>query len=951
MAIEKPEDVESGYLHEPFIQPEDAAAACKENGSDKSVKNGSIGMVLLSTLVAVCGSFTFGTCVGYSAPTQAAIRADLNLSLAEFSMFGSLVTIGAMLGAITSGRITDFIGRKGAMRISTGFCITGWIAVFFSKGSYSLDFGRFFTGYGIGVISYVVPVYIAEIAPKNLRGGLATTNQLLIVTGGSVSFLLGSVINWRELALAGLVPCICLLVGLCFIPESPRWLAKVGREKEFQLALSRLRGKDADISDEAAEILDYIETLQSLPKTKLLDLFQSKYVHSVVIGVGLMACQQSVGINGIGFYTAEIFVAAGLSSGKAGTIAYACIQIPFTLLGAILMDKSGRRPLVMDQSLLPEWVPILAFAGVLIYIAAFSIGLGSVPWVIMSEIFPIHLKGTAGSLVVLVAWLGAWWNFSQDVSKVPRTHVVCSITKSQLGYDKTLASRFHYAARFSVSRQSETKSIAYRRMTCTNAKENLFKKMAIEQHKDVESGYLQEPFIQPEEVACKEVGSDKSVENGSIGMVLLSTLVAVCGSFTFGNCVGYSSPTQAAIREDLSLSLAEFSMFGSLVTIGAMLGAITSGRITDFIGRKGAMRISTGFCITGWLAVFFSKGSYSLDLGRFFTGYGIGLISYVLLIVTGASVSFLLGSVIHWRKLALAGLVPCICLLIGLCFIPESPRWLAKVGREKEFQLALRRLRGKDVDISDEAAEILDSIETLRSLPKIKLLDLFQSKHVRSVVIGVGLMVCQQFVGINGIGFYTAETFIAAGLSSGKAGTIAYACLQVVPFTVLGAILMDKSGRRPLMMVSATGTFLGCFIAAIAFFLKASLWFNCLLKQKPSPFSQILLKLEILPFFESYCDQIYIAAYSIGVGPVPWVIMSEIFPIHVKGIAGSLVVLANWLGAWIVSYTFNSLMSWSSPGTLFLYAGSSLLTILFVTKLVPETKGKTLEEIQAWISP
>ncbi|KAL5150892.1 Sugar transporter ERD6-like 16 [Glycine soja] len=1022
MAIEKHEDVESGYLHEPFIQPEDAAAACKENGSDKSVKNGSIGMVLLSTLVAVCGSFTFGTCVGYSAPTQAAIRADLNLSLAEFSMFGSLVTIGAMLGAITSGRITDFIGRKGAMRISTGFCITGWIAVFFSKGSYSLDFGRFFTGYGIGVISYV----------------------LLIVTGGSVSFLLGSVINWRELALAGLVPCICLLVGLCFIPESPRWLAKVGREKEFQLALSRLRGKDADISDEAAEILDYIETLQSLPKTKLLDLFQSKYVHSVVIGVGLMACQQSVGINGIGFYTAEIFVAAGLSSGKAGTIAYACIQIPFTLLGAILMDKSGRRPLVMDQSLLPEWVPILAFAGVLIYIAAFSIGLGSVPWVIMSEIFPIHLKGTAGSLVVLVAWLGAWvvsytfnflmswsspgtlflyagcslltilfvaklvpetkgktleeiqaciirtmlgmssfstqfvqspnlpprfhhhvqWNFSQDVSKVPRTHVVCSITKSQLGYDKTLASRFHYAARFSVSRQSETKSIAYRRMTCTNAKENLFKKMAIEQHKDVESGYLQEPFIQPEEVACKEVGSDKSVENGSIGMVLLSTLVAVCGSFTFGNCVGYSSPTQAAIREDLSLSLAEFSMFGSLVTIGAMLGAITSGRITDFIGRKGAMRISTGFCITGWLAVFFSKGSYSLDLGRFFTGYGIGLISYVvpvyiaeiapknlrgglattnqLLIVTGASVSFLLGSVIHWRKLALAGLVPCICLLIGLCFIPESPRWLAKVGREKEFQLALRRLRGKDVDISDEAAEILDSIETLRSLPKIKLLDLFQSKHVRSVVIGVGLMVCQQFVGINGIGFYTAETFIAAGLSSGKAGTIAYACLQV-PFTVLGAILMDKSGRRPLMMVNLLASFRNWDILRLLYCR------YCFLSQGKSLDQSLML--ECAPIFAVAGVLIYIAAYSIGVGPVPWVIMSEIFPIHVKGIAGSLVVLANWLGAWIVSYTFNSLMSWSSPGTLFLYAGSSLLTILFVTKLVPETKGKTLEEIQAWISP
>ncbi|KAG4948696.1 hypothetical protein JHK82_041877 [Glycine max] len=405
--------------------------------------------------------------------------------------------------------------------------------------------------------------------------------------------------------------------------------------------------------------------------------------------------------------------------------------------------------------------------------------------------------------------------------------------------------------------------------------------MAIEQHKDVESGYLQQPFIQPEEAAaCEEVGSDKSVENGSIGMVFLSTLVAVCGSFTFGTCVGYSAPTQAAIRADLNLSLAE------------------------------AMRISTGFCITGWLAVFFSKGSYSLDMGRFFTGYGIGVISYVLLIVTGGSVSFLLGSVINWRELALAGLVPCICLLVGLCFIPESPRWLAKVGREKEFQLALSRLRGKHADISDEAAEIL---------------------------IGVGLMACQQSVGINGIGFYTAEIFVAAGLSSGKAGTIAYACIQI-PFTLSGAILMDKSGRRPLVMVSAAGTFLGCLIAGIAFFLKASLKLD-----------QNLL-LEWVPILAVAGVLIYIAAFSIGLGSVPWVIMSEIFPLHLKGTAGSLVVLVAWLGAWVVSYTFNFLMSWSSPGTLFLYAGCSLLTILFVAKLVPETKGKTLEEIQACLS-
>ncbi|KAH9765492.1 Sugar transporter ERD6-like 16 [Citrus sinensis] len=367
-----------------------------------------------------------------------------------------------------------------------------------------------------------------------------------------------------------------------------------------------------------------------------------------------------------------------------------------------------------------------------------------------------------------------------------------------------------------------------------------------------------------------------------------------------------------------------------------MLGAITSGRIADIVGRKGAMRISACFCITGWLAVYFSNGSLLLDIGRFFTGYGIGVFSYVvpifiaeiaprnlrgllttlnqLLIVTGSSVAYIIGSIIPWRILALTGLVPCVLLLVGLCFVPESPRWLAKVGLDKEFQVALRKLRGKDADITREAAEIQVYILTLRSLPKASIRDLFKSKYIRSVIIGVSLMVLQQFVGINGIGFYTSETFVQAGLSSGKLGTILYACVQV-PITVVGAFLMDKSGRRPLIMISAAGTFLGCFLAGTSFFLK-----------------------------------IYIAFFSIGFGAVPWVIMSEIFPINIKGVAGSLVVLVNWSGAWAVSYTFNFLMSWSSSGTFFIYSAFSVITVLFVAKFVPETKGKTLEQIQASIN-
>ncbi|CAL5415853.1 unnamed protein product [Camellia sinensis] len=458
--------------------------------------------------------------------------------------------------------------------------------------------------------------------------------------------------------------------------------------------------------------------------------------------------------------------------------------------------------------------------------------------------------------------------------------------------------------------------------------------MAIEKCKDIENGDsngiedLGKPFIENKKVVDSEDDeSDLGDQKGSNAMVLLSTAVAVCGSFEFGSCVGYSAPTQSAIREDLNLSLAEYSMFGSILTIGAMIGAISSGRISDFFGRKAAMRLSAAFCITGWLAVYISMGALLLDVGRFFTGYGIGIFSFVvpvfiaeiapknlrgglttlnqLMIVTGSSVAFLMGTVITWRSLALTGLLPCIVLLLGLFFIPESPRWLAKVGLKKEFEAALQKLRGKDADVSREAAEIQ---------------------------IGVGLMVFQQFGGINGIGFYVSQTFVAAGLSSGTIGTVAYAIIQV-PITIVGAVLMDKSGRRPLLMVSATGTFLGCFLTGASFFLKG----------------QSLLH-GWVPILAVSGVLIYISAFSIGMGAVPWVIMSEIFPIHVKGIAGSLVVLVNWLGAWTVSYTFNFLMSWSSTGTFLFYSGFCALTVLFVAKIVPETKGKTLEEIQASIN-
>ncbi|KAH0994767.1 hypothetical protein GBA52_018631 [Prunus armeniaca] len=339
-------------------------------------------------------------------------------------------------------------------------------------------------------------------------------------------------------------------------------------------------------------------------------------------------------------------------------------------------------------------------------------------------------------------------------------------------------------------------------------------------------------------------------------MVVLSSLVAVSGSYVFGSAVGYSSPARSGVMDDLGLTVAEYSVFGSILTIGAMIGAVVSGRIADYIGRRGVM------------------------------------------------FSFVQNS----------GTVPCVIQILGLFFIPESPRWLAKIGQEKKCEDALQNLRGKNADISQEISEIRDYTETLKRLSEASILDLFQRRYAYSLIVGVGLMVLQQFGGVNGIAFYASTIFISAGFSD-SIGTLAMVAVQI-PMTGLGVILMDKSGRRPLLLVSSTGTCLGCLLVGLSFLLQNL--------QQWKQVTPILALVGVLVFTGSF---------SLGMGGIPWVIMSEIFPINMKGSAGSLVTLVSWLGSWIVSYAFNFLMDWNSAGTFFMFSCVSGVTILFVAKL------------------
>lgn len=284
---------------------------------------------------------------------------------------------------------------------------------------------------------------------------------------------------------------------------------------------------------------------------------------------------------------------------------------------------------------------------------------------------------------------------------------------------------------------------------------------------------------------------------------------------------------------------------------------------------------------------------------------------------------------------ASAGCIPEVSLIVGLLFIPESPRWLAKAGKKEELSLCLQKLRGKDFNTTQEIADIQAAMEALNALPSVKLSDLKERKLSRPLVAGIGLMVLQQFSGINAFMLYSSGIFATAGVSNPDIASVALGTLQVF-MTLAAAGLMDKAGRRILLMISAGGMALSCFLVGFSFYLRTL---------QPEKMSEALdtfiCELALVSLL------VYIATFSLGIGAIPWIIMSEIFPAHVKGIAGSVATLVNWFCAYAITMIFNYMLLWSAIGSFWLFAAECIGTVIFVAMFVPETRGRTLEQIEA----
>ncbi|KAL7836645.1 hypothetical protein AOLI_G00279290 [Acnodon oligacanthus] len=457
------------------------------------------------------------------------------------------------------------------------------------------------------------------------------------------------------------------------------------------------------------------------------------------------------------------------------------------------------------------------------------------------------------------------------------------------------------------------------------------------------------------------------------GKLYLATFAAVLGPLSFGFVLGYSSPAlpelQRSTDQRLRLSAEEASWFGSVVTIGAGVGGLLGGWIVEKIGRK----LSLMFCalpfIFGFTIIIAAQNHWMLYTGRVLTGLASGVTSLVvplyisemahervrgtmgscvqLMVVTGIMGAYIAGLFLDWRWLAITCSIPPTLLLVFMCFMPETPRYLLSLGKRREAEEALRFLRGPNAPAEWECAKLEEASRDEEA--NFSLADLKDPGVYKPLGVGIMMMLLQQFTGINAIMFYAENIFEQAQFKNGSIATVIVAATQVV-FTAVAAIIMDRAGRKVLLILS--GVAMSVSEAVLGVYFKLST-----MKQGNSSLVSAFMGAEgtvseaphpDLAWLALASMGIFIAGFALGWGPTPWLVMSEIFPTRVRGLGSAVCVLTNWTCAFIVTKSFHNLIDLiTSAGTFWMFSILCALSVIFTIFFVPETKGKTLEEIQA----
>ncbi len=436
--------------------------------------------------------------------------------------------------------------------------------------------------------------------------------------------------------------------------------------------------------------------------------------------------------------------------------------------------------------------------------------------------------------------------------------------------------------------------------------------------------------------------------------ILFAVSVAALGGFLFGYDTAVISGAIGYLEEYFQLSSMQVGWAGASAIIGCIPGAMVAGVLSDRFGRKRVLMLSAVlYSISAiWSAL---AGTFGLFvLARFLGGLGIGISSMVcptyiaeiapkknrgrlgtlfqLGIVTGIFIVFFVNMLIQqagseawslnfgWRWMLASESFPALGFCLLLVLVPESPRWLLLSGQEAEARTILTRMIG-----AKEAEQEIKLVTSISGVEEGRFIELFAPQLRRPLIIAVGLAVFAQFSGINAIMYYAPEVFKMAGASANSAfaSSVWVGAINLL-FTFVAIGLVDKAGRKPLLVIGAAVQVLSLGFVG---------W------QLSTDGGGLALLIGVLAF---------VAAFAMAMGPIPWIVISEIFPGRIRGRAVSVGVFAIWVSCYIVAQTFPMLReSIGGAMTFWIYAGCSFAGLLFVLFYLPETKGRTLEEIEA----
>jgi MFS transporter, SP family, arabinose:H+ symporter len=385
-------------------------------------------------LIATLGGLMFGFDLGIITGVVPYIEHQFSLSGFSLGLVVAIFELGAMTGALITGRVADKYGRKKTMIVCALMLSVTALGVAFASGATLLALWRFAQGVCVGAASVLAPMYIAEVAPAKIRGKLVSFNQLSIILG----ILISSVCNfyfgdndlnspsWRYMFLSALVPSVIFLILLFFIPESPRWLIlQSHNDKEADRIFLKInRGNESYSRAEIDEIRNSVSGDQSRSRVALSVLFGKTFLPIVLIGFGVAFLQQFCGINNVTPYMQKIFIMAGIEL-KDGLLNAVLVQGVFffsTFIAIALIDRIGRKLLMLaGTGLMAVTLFLLALTFnsesisgfyvlimVMLYIAAFAFTLGPVVWVLISEMYPNEIRGRAIGLTSAVLWLSCF---------------------------------------------------------------------------------------------------------------------------------------------------------------------------------------------------------------------------------------------------------------------------------------------------------------------------------------------------------------------------------------------------------------------------------------------------------------------------------------------------------------------------------------------------------------